>query len=182
MSSEYNNNTPPPEPRPQPHPYLHEPLLYISGLPAFVRDEDLAVAFQTCAPFRPNIPRDGSNKPLSGTIEFKYLEKGESIAFRLLSRAGVSRGSSVIGVTVHGVGTSARMASVWIERCLRLVRPFYGRIPGQSVASVPSDWLLLHETAGWRISGRSSCWAVKGQAVDRWGRGEHRTRWRAQHA
>ena len=76
--SEYN--TPPPEPRPQPHPYLHEPLLYISNLPPFVRDEDLAVAFQTCAPFRPNIARDGSNRPLSGTIEFKYLEKGECLS------------------------------------------------------------------------------------------------------
>lgn len=70
-------NSPPPEQRPQPHPYLHEPLLYISNIPPFVRDEDLALALQTCAPFRPNIPRDGTNRPLSGTIEFKYLEKGE---------------------------------------------------------------------------------------------------------
>lgn len=60
----------------QPHPYLHEPLLYISGLPTSVKDEDLALALQACAPFRPNIPRDGSTKPLSGTIEFKYMEKG----------------------------------------------------------------------------------------------------------
>lgn len=75
MASEYNS--PPPEPRPQPHPYLHEPLLYVSNLPPYVRDEDLAAAFQSCAPFRPNIARDGSNRPLSGTIEFKYLEKGE---------------------------------------------------------------------------------------------------------
>lgn len=74
MASDYS---PPPEPRPQPHPYLHEPLLHISNLPPWVRDEDLAVAFQTCAPFRPNIQRDGSNRPLSGTIEFKFLEKGE---------------------------------------------------------------------------------------------------------
>ncbi|OSD01517.1 hypothetical protein PYCCODRAFT_1468678 [Trametes coccinea BRFM310] len=85
MSSEYNN-TPPPEPRPQPHPYLHEPLLYITGLPPFVRDEDLAAAFQTCAPFRPNIARDGSNKPLSGTIEFKYLEKAEKALATLQGR------------------------------------------------------------------------------------------------
>ncbi len=69
--------SPPPEPRPQPHPYLHEPLLYISNLPPFVRDEDLAAALHTCAPFRPKITRDGSNRPLSGTIEFKFLEKGE---------------------------------------------------------------------------------------------------------
>ncbi|KAI0642693.1 hypothetical protein C8Q79DRAFT_228546 [Trametes meyenii] len=82
--SEYN--TPPPEARPQPHPYLHEPLLYISGLPPYVRDEDLAVAFQTCAPFRPNIARDGSNKPLSGTIEFKYLEKAEKALATLQGR------------------------------------------------------------------------------------------------
>lgn len=74
MSSEY---APPQEQSgPQPHPYLHDPILYISGLPPYVKDEDLAVAFVQCAPFRPNIARDGSNRPLSGTIEFKYLEKG----------------------------------------------------------------------------------------------------------
>ncbi|EGO29612.1 hypothetical protein SERLADRAFT_433578 [Serpula lacrymans var. lacrymans S7.9] len=68
---------PPPQERElQPHPYLHEPLLYISNLPPFVMDENLALAFQACAPFRLNITRDGSNRPLSGTIEFKYLEKG----------------------------------------------------------------------------------------------------------
>ena len=60
----------------QPHPYLHEPVLYISGLPPHVSDQDLALAFVQCAPFRPNIQRDGSNRPLSGTIEFKYIEKG----------------------------------------------------------------------------------------------------------
>ncbi|KAM5533758.1 hypothetical protein V8D89_012533 [Ganoderma adspersum] len=84
MASEYNS--PPPEPRPQPHPYLHEPLLYVSNLPPFVRDEDLAAAFQSCAPFRPNIARDGSNRPLSGTIEFKYLEKAEKALATLQGR------------------------------------------------------------------------------------------------
>ncbi|KAI0792393.1 hypothetical protein C8Q75DRAFT_714526 [Abortiporus biennis] len=84
MASEYDA---PAEPAgPQPHPYLHEPLLYISGLPAYVKDEDLAIAFQQCAPFRPNIARDGSNKPLSGTIEFKYLEKAEKALATLQSR------------------------------------------------------------------------------------------------
>ena len=62
----------------QPHPYLHDPVLYISGLPPHVTDQALASAFVSCAPFRPNIPRDGSNRPLSGTIEFKYMEKGAS--------------------------------------------------------------------------------------------------------
>lgn len=62
----------------EPHPYLHEPVLYISGLPPHVSDQDLALAFVQCAPFRPNIPRDGTNRPLSGTIEFKYIEKGTS--------------------------------------------------------------------------------------------------------
>jgi polyadenylate-binding protein len=61
---------------PQPHPYLHEPLLYITNLPAHVTDENLALAFQYCAPFRPNIARDGSGQPLSGTIQFKFLERG----------------------------------------------------------------------------------------------------------
>lgn len=64
---------------PQPHPYIHDPLLYISNLPPYVTDENLAITFQSCAPFRPIIPRDGTNRPLSGTIEFKFLEKGGSI-------------------------------------------------------------------------------------------------------
>lgn len=76
MASGYAS-PPPPEPTgPQPHPYLHEPLLYISGLPHYIRDEDLALVFQPCAPFRPNIPREDTTKALSGTIEFKYIEKG----------------------------------------------------------------------------------------------------------
>jgi polyadenylate-binding protein len=66
---------------PQLHPYLHEPLLYITNLPPYITDENLATAFASCAPFRPNIPRDGTNKPLSGTIEFKYLEKGLLFTF-----------------------------------------------------------------------------------------------------
>jgi polyadenylate-binding protein len=61
---------------PQPHPILHEPLLYISNLPPYVSDDNIAVAFVTCGPFRPKIPRDGTNNPLNGTIEFKFLEKG----------------------------------------------------------------------------------------------------------
>lgn len=69
----------------QPHPYLHEPVLYISGLPPHVADQDLAAAFVLCAPFRPNIPRDGTNRPLSGTIEFRYMEKG-SVAHAVLIR------------------------------------------------------------------------------------------------
>jgi polyadenylate-binding protein len=62
---------------PQPHPYLHEPILYISNLPPYMTDQNLVVAFVSCRPFRPKIPRDGSNMPLSGTIEFKLIEKGE---------------------------------------------------------------------------------------------------------
>jgi polyadenylate-binding protein len=60
------------------HPYLHEPRIYITGLPAYVRDQDLALAFQFCAPFRPNIFRDGSANPLSGQIEFKRQDSGAS--------------------------------------------------------------------------------------------------------
>jgi polyadenylate-binding protein len=78
MASQY---TPPPDDsyestEPQPHPYLHEPLLYISSLPQFVTDENLAIAFSTCAPFRPRITRDGTADPLSGMIEFKVQDKG----------------------------------------------------------------------------------------------------------
>lgn len=78
MASQYS---PPPDDsyesaEPQPHPYLHEPLLYISGLPPYTTDENLAVAFATCAPFRPRIARDDLTQPLSGKIEFKVLDKG----------------------------------------------------------------------------------------------------------
>lgn len=63
--------------QPEPHPYLHEPLLFISNLPPQVSDADLALAFAQCAPFRPSIPRDdGSGMPRSGTIEFRFFEKG----------------------------------------------------------------------------------------------------------
>ncbi|KAI9507287.1 hypothetical protein F5148DRAFT_1206374 [Russula earlei] len=62
---------------PQPHPYLHEPLLHISGLPHYVTDENLALPFTTCAPFRPRINRDGTTNQLSGTIEFKTLNNAE---------------------------------------------------------------------------------------------------------
>jgi polyadenylate-binding protein len=71
---------------PQPHPYLHEPLLYISNLPPYVTDQSLAVAFVSCGPFRPKILRDGSNMPLSGTIEFKFIEKAEKALATLQSR------------------------------------------------------------------------------------------------
>ncbi|KAK0203475.1 hypothetical protein DFS33DRAFT_805219 [Desarmillaria ectypa] len=71
---------------PQPHPYLHEPLLYISNLPPYVSDENLAIAFVTCGPFRPKIARDGSSSLLSGTIEFKFLEKAEKALATLQSR------------------------------------------------------------------------------------------------
>ena len=64
--------------QPEPHPYLHEPRIYITGVPAFVSDANLAVAFASCAPFRPNIPRDGTNQPQNGTVEFRFLEKGPS--------------------------------------------------------------------------------------------------------
>ncbi|KAF5379227.1 hypothetical protein D9615_005867 [Tricholomella constricta] len=71
---------------PHPHPYLHEPLLYISNVPPFVTDENLALAFVSCGPFRPKIPRDGSNNILSGTIEFKFIEKAEKALATLQSR------------------------------------------------------------------------------------------------
>ncbi|KAN0125954.1 hypothetical protein V8E52_001161 [Russula decolorans] len=64
-------------PEPQPHPYLHEPILYISSLPNYVTDENLAIAFSTCAPFRPRIDRADATKPLSGMIEFRVLDKAE---------------------------------------------------------------------------------------------------------
>ncbi|KAJ7774463.1 hypothetical protein DFH07DRAFT_1056880 [Mycena maculata] len=71
---------------PQPHPILHEPLLYISNVPPYLSDENIALAFVSCGPFRPKINRDGSNNPLSGTIEFKFIEKAEKALATLQSR------------------------------------------------------------------------------------------------
>ena len=61
---------------PQPHPYLHEPLLHITNLPSYVTDEMLALAFMYCGPFRPKIQRNTTLPVLSGTIEFRFLERG----------------------------------------------------------------------------------------------------------
>jgi hypothetical protein len=79
------------EHEPQGHPYLHEPRIYITGLPAWVEDANLASAFQHCSPFRPNIQRDGGAGVVSGTIDFRFLEKGAhtlifNIYLRLNSR------------------------------------------------------------------------------------------------
>ncbi|KAJ7598977.1 hypothetical protein C8J56DRAFT_1010984 [Mycena floridula] len=80
MESEYDQQGP------LPHPYLHEPLVHVSSLPAYVTDENLAIAFVTCGPHRPRIPRDGSSNMVSGTIEFKYLEQAEKALATLQSR------------------------------------------------------------------------------------------------
>jgi len=72
------------------HPHLHAPLLYISHLPAYVTDENLAMAFVNLGPFRPRIQREndgyangyggeddgGAERMLTGTIEFKFQDKG----------------------------------------------------------------------------------------------------------
>ncbi|KAI0319318.1 hypothetical protein OF83DRAFT_1082359 [Amylostereum chailletii] len=90
MASDYSPSPdqydPDQNPEPQPHPYLHEPLLYITNVPPYVTDENLAVAFGACAPFRPRIARDGGNHPFSGTIEFRYLEKAEKALATLNGR------------------------------------------------------------------------------------------------
>ncbi|KAF8586869.1 hypothetical protein K439DRAFT_1339680 [Ramaria rubella] len=70
-----------------PHPYLREPLLYLTNLAANVTDSDLARAFESCVPFRPNVSRDGSGRPLNGTIEFKELAKAEKALTTLHGRA-----------------------------------------------------------------------------------------------
>lgn len=79
MDPEYQadySTVPPQESGPHTHPYLHEPLLYITNIPANVSDETLGIAFVPCAPFRPKLVRETSNPFVSGTIEFKYLESG----------------------------------------------------------------------------------------------------------
>ncbi|KAG7094892.1 hypothetical protein E1B28_005699 [Marasmius oreades] len=71
---------------PHPHPYLHDPLLYITTLPAYISDESLAVSFLTCGPLRPKIQREPNATFVSGTIEFKFLEKAEKALATLQSR------------------------------------------------------------------------------------------------
>ncbi|KDQ32064.1 hypothetical protein PLEOSDRAFT_38101 [Pleurotus ostreatus PC15] len=71
---------------PQPHPYLHEPLLYITNVPTYVSDESIVMAFASCGPFRPNIPRDIPGSVLSGTVEFRFLEKAEKALATLQAR------------------------------------------------------------------------------------------------
>lgn len=62
----------------EPHPYLHEPVLYISGLPCCVTDDEIALVFQPCAKFRLKINREEPHQELYGTIEFQYLDRGHS--------------------------------------------------------------------------------------------------------
>jgi len=61
---------------PHSHPYLREPLLYISNLPNYVTEENIAMAFVNCGPFRPKAVRDVTSNYITATIEFKFLDKG----------------------------------------------------------------------------------------------------------
>lgn len=66
----------------EPHPYLHEPILYISGLPSCVTDDEIALIFQPCAKFRLKINREEPHLELYGTIEFQYLDRGHFHSIR----------------------------------------------------------------------------------------------------
>ncbi|GJJ14849.1 hypothetical protein Clacol_009117 [Clathrus columnatus] len=82
--------SPPPQDNPLPqdrsHPYLKEPLIYITNLAPHVAEHDIARVLEHCVPFRPNIPRDGSGRPLTGTIEFRELSSAERALATLNSR------------------------------------------------------------------------------------------------
>lgn len=78
MDLSYSLPHDPPFPGSQPHPYIQDPVLYVSNLPAYVTDESLASALTGFGPFRPKIIRDGAGSSASGTIEFKFLDKGQS--------------------------------------------------------------------------------------------------------
>ena len=69
----------------EPHPYLNEPVLYISGLPSHVTDDQITSALSGCLPIRPNINRRCPDEELRGTIEFEDLYRGHShpIHFRI---------------------------------------------------------------------------------------------------
>lgn len=71
----------------EPHPYLHEPVLYISGLPSYVTDDEIALVFQPCAKFRLKITREEPNLELCGTIEFQHLDRAEKALACLHSKS-----------------------------------------------------------------------------------------------
>ncbi|KAJ3967724.1 hypothetical protein EV361DRAFT_952953 [Lentinula raphanica] len=128
MDPEYHCQVTPQESGPQPHPYLHKPLLYISNLPSTVSDESLGMAFMTCAPFRPKITRDNNGPMLSGTIEFKFLEKAESPGHASIARSpGRTRcPSHVIAISTnqpsHTSPSSVRTSQT--SQTPHLFRPF----------------------------------------------------------
>lgn len=110
---------------PQPHPYLHEPMLYISNLPPYVTDDNLAMAFQSCAPFRPVIPRDGSNHLLNGTIEFKFLDKG---TFDILCYVENSHGQNPVAEKALATLQSRCIQGLQPPACL-VLSPYPPTIP-----------------------------------------------------
>lgn len=62
---------------PRPHPYIEKPLLFVSNLPPFVSDFDLAKALAEVSPFKPNLQRDGSGNPVFGEILFRFVDTGK---------------------------------------------------------------------------------------------------------
>ncbi|PFH50621.1 hypothetical protein AMATHDRAFT_144718 [Amanita thiersii Skay4041] len=85
MDPHYDSNIYQPPPS-HPHPYLTDPLVYITNIPHYVTDENIATALVSCAPLRPKIVRDPSSTVFSGVIEFKFLEKAEKALATLQSR------------------------------------------------------------------------------------------------
>ncbi|KAJ8294861.1 Pre-mRNA-splicing factor cwf23 [Rhodotorula toruloides] len=64
---------------PPPHPVLSSPILYLSGLPSSVADEEIVEALKDCLRLRLFLQRDEQNPtvPMSGKIEFETLDKAE---------------------------------------------------------------------------------------------------------
>jgi hypothetical protein len=60
-----------------PHPFLTEPVLYVSNLPAHITDEIIARTLEFCVPFRPRLARDPTNGAVTGSIEFRTIERGQ---------------------------------------------------------------------------------------------------------
>ena len=59
-----------------PHPFLIEPVLYVTGVPPDISDNELAQSFDTCLPVRPRLIRDDPDALCAGRVEFKSLDKG----------------------------------------------------------------------------------------------------------
>ncbi|BGO96461.1 hypothetical protein RTBOTA2_002797 [Rhodotorula toruloides] len=82
---------------PPPHSVLSFPILYLSGLPSSVADEEIVEALKDCLRLRLFLQRDEGDPsaPLSGKIEFETLDKAER-AYATCNNQRLSSGHTLL--------------------------------------------------------------------------------------